>query len=44
MTDDEKFLMRPDLTLEQTHAFAYENALDVIALGFDPKKLLYFPI
>jgi len=42
MTDDEKFMMRPDLTLEQTHAFAYENALDVIALGFDPKKTFIF--
>ena len=38
MTDDEKFLFNSDLSLEQTHRFAVENALDVIALGFDPDK------
>ena len=38
ITDDEKFLFKKDLTLEDTHNFAYENALDIIALGFDPKK------
>lgn len=38
LTDDEKFLHDPDLTLEETNKFAYENALDVIALGFDPEK------
>ncbi len=37
MTDDEKFLFK-DLTLEQTRSMAYENALDFVALGFDPKK------
>ena len=38
MTDDEKFLFKPDLTLEETNSMARENALDVIAIGFDPKK------
>lgn len=38
ITDDEKFYSKQDLTLEQTNKFAYENALDFIALGFDPKK------
>ncbi|MFA5303817.1 MAG: tryptophan--tRNA ligase [Candidatus Nanoarchaeia archaeon] len=38
LTDDEKFLVKDNLTLEQTNKFAHENALDVIALGFDPKK------
>ena len=38
MTDDEKFLFNENLTLEDTLKAAYENALDVIALGFDPKK------
>jgi tryptophanyl-tRNA synthetase len=42
MTDDEKFLFRKDLTLEETNKFAYENALDVIALGFDQKKTVIF--
>ncbi len=38
LTDDEKFFSKQDLTLEDTKKFAYENALDFIALGFDPKK------
>ncbi len=42
MTDDEKFLFSPSLTLEQTNAMSYENALDVIALGFDPDKTFIF--
>lgn len=36
--DDEKFLFKKDMTLEDTEKFTYENMLDVIALGFDPKK------
>ncbi len=42
MTDDEKFLFKDSLSLEDTKSFAYENALDVIALGFDPKKTYIF--
>ncbi|HJJ21540.1 MAG: tryptophan--tRNA ligase [Crenarchaeota archaeon] len=38
LTDDEKFYSKPNLTLEETNKFAYENALDFIALGFNPKK------
>ena len=38
LTDDEKFYAKQDLTLEQTSKFAYENALDFIALGFKPEK------
>ncbi|MBR4226435.1 MAG: tryptophan--tRNA ligase [Candidatus Methanomethylophilaceae archaeon] len=38
MTDDEKFLFKEKLDLEDTSSMAYENALDFIALGFDPKK------
>ncbi|MBA4460198.1 MAG: tryptophan--tRNA ligase [Nitrosopumilaceae archaeon] len=38
LTDDEKFFAKPDLTLEDTKKFAYENALDFIALGFNPKN------
>ncbi|MDR1954579.1 MAG: tryptophan--tRNA ligase [Candidatus Methanoplasma sp.] len=37
MTDDEKFLFK-DLTLKETRSAAYENALDFIALGFDPER------
>jgi tryptophanyl-tRNA synthetase len=42
MTDDEKFLFNQDLELEETNRLAYENALDVIALGFDPDKTEIF--
>lgn len=42
MTDDEKFLFNDNLTLEDTRRNAYENALDVIALGFDPAKTKIF--
>ena len=35
LTDDEKFYSK-DTTLEETKKFAYENALDFIALGFKP--------
>jgi tryptophanyl-tRNA synthetase len=37
LTDDEKFLWK-DLSLEETHRLARENARDIIACGFDPKK------
>lgn len=36
--DEEKFLFKEDLTLEDTEKFTKDNMLDVIALGFDPKK------
>ena len=36
--DEEKFLFKEDLTLEDTKRFTTDNMLDVIALGFDPKK------
>ncbi|MFT4304275.1 MAG: tryptophan--tRNA ligase [Candidatus Woesearchaeota archaeon] len=36
--DDEKFLFKKELTLDDTEKFTYENMLDIIALGFDPKK------
>jgi len=38
MTDDEKFLVNPDFELKDSTGFAYDNALDVVATGFDPKK------
>jgi tryptophanyl-tRNA synthetase len=38
MTDDEKFLVNQNLTLEDTLQLTYDNALDVLAAGFDPKK------
>jgi len=42
MTDDEKFLFKPELTLEKTRGYALDNALDVIALGFDQEKTRIF--
>ena len=36
-TDDEKFLYK-DMSYEQIQEWLYENMLDVIAVGFDPKK------
>jgi tryptophanyl-tRNA synthetase len=38
LTDDEKFVHNFDMSLEQTNFFARENALDLIAMGFDPAK------
>ncbi len=38
LTDDEKFFTKQNLTLEDTKKFAYENALDFIALGFKPEN------
>ena len=37
MTDDEKFLISDETSLAQTRKFAFENALDLIALGFKPE-------
>jgi len=42
MTDDEKFLFNDKLELEETNKLAYENALDVIALGFKKGKTKIF--
>src|SRR3989344_3912721 len=36
-TDDEKFLFK-DKSYDEIQKWTYENMLDVIALGFDPKK------
>jgi len=38
MTDDEKFVVEEELKLKETMNFAYENALDLIALGFKPEN------
>ncbi|KAK4702912.1 tryptophanyl-tRNA synthetase, partial [Phenoliferia sp. Uapishka_3] len=42
LTDDEKFLFKPDLKLEQCNGYAYQNARDVIACGFDKEKTFIF--
>jgi tryptophanyl-tRNA synthetase len=38
ITDDEKFLIDDEATLKETSKYAYENALDLIALGFKPEN------
>jgi tryptophanyl-tRNA synthetase len=42
ITDDEKFLFKEKLSLEKVKAFAYDNILDLIALGFDQKRTFVF--
>ncbi|MFQ6076469.1 MAG: tryptophan--tRNA ligase [Candidatus Bathyarchaeia archaeon] len=42
MTDDEKFLVRP-LSLRETWGFTVDNALDIMAVGLDPKKTMIIP-
>ncbi len=42
LTDDEKYLFNFDLEMEDTYSYAMENALDIIALGFDPEKTFIF--
>ncbi len=39
--DEEKFLYKSEITLEDTEKATYEDMLDVIALGFDPKKTFF---
>ena len=38
LTDDEKYLFKKKLTLDEAKNYAVENALDIIALGFKPKN------
>lgn len=37
-TDDEKFLFKKNKSYEEIQRWTYENMLDIIALGFNPKK------
>jgi tryptophanyl-tRNA synthetase len=41
LTDDEKFLWK-DLDLNETQRLGYENARDIMAVGFDPKRTFLF--
>lgn len=38
MTDDEKFVIEDSMELEESTKWGYENALDLIALGFKPEN------
>ncbi|ONH68077.1 Tryptophan--tRNA ligase, cytoplasmic [Cyberlindnera fabianii] len=42
MTDDEKFLFKPKLTIADVRKFASENAKDIISVGFNPENTFIF--
>ncbi|KIY61726.1 tryptophanyl-tRNA synthetase [Cylindrobasidium torrendii FP15055 ss-10] len=42
LTDDEKFLFKHELKVEQTKEFSKQNAKDIIAFGFDLSKTFIF--
>lgn len=42
VTDDEKFLAKQDVSLEETKQWALENIRDIIAVGFDPDRTFIF--
>ena len=42
LTDDEKFLFNQPLSYDDAYQYSYDNALDIIALGFDPEKTFIF--
>jgi len=42
ITDDEKFIYKKDLKLEETIKMGIENIKDIIAFGFDPNKTFIF--
>ena len=42
ISDDEKFFVKENLTYEQALEYSEDNILDLIALGFDPKKTFIF--
>lgn len=42
MTDDEKYYFKDNLPLDEANRLTHENAKDVIACGFNPKKTWIF--
>lgn len=38
ISDDEKFYVKKGLTFEDAETYAEDNILDIVAVGFDPKK------
>lgn len=42
MTDDEKYLFKEPLSLEEAYRLGYENAKDILAIGFNPKNTFIF--
>ena len=42
ISDDEKFFVKKNLSFEEALEYSADNILDLIALGFDPKKTFIF--
>jgi len=42
ITDDEKYWDEPGMSLREVRRWAYENTLDIIAVGFDPDRTFIF--
>ena len=42
ISDDEKFYVKPNLAFEDVLKYSHDNVLDIIALGFKPKKTFIF--
>lgn len=42
LTDDEKFLFKQKLTIDDVKGFAIENAKDIISVGFNPENTFIF--
>ncbi len=42
ITDDEKYWDEPEMSLRDVRRWAYENTLDIIAVGFDPDRTFIF--
>jgi tryptophanyl-tRNA synthetase len=42
ITDDEKFMYRPELELDKVKKMAIANIKDIIAFGFNPEKTFIF--
>ncbi|KUJ11817.1 tryptophanyl-tRNA synthetase-like protein [Mollisia scopiformis] len=42
LTDDEKYIFSEKRTIEEVTSYTWDNAKDIIAVGFDPKKTFMF--
>lgn len=42
LTDDEKFMHSHKIEIDAVRKYTIENCMDIIAVGFDPKKTFIF--
>jgi tryptophanyl-tRNA synthetase len=42
LTDDEKFLFKTELKMEDARKYCVENAKDIMSFGFDPERTFIF--